>query len=748
MFPSKEKSAHDYPDVPASLNHDSFELQDAKRNQLAPPPPDTAGGITPYLGLRARLSQIWINRWTVLLILVLVRVLILLAGLNDDIGDAKIKALSACTKVEDIGSAMASMPHYLSVGVNSLAAEGITTAVNAMVTVLMMILTAVEQLIMFVIQMYIGTYVCLTGAVIHGTFDIGIGAADAATKAMNAVITDVTNGLNDDVKKVQDVINDTFGKIANSVSGLFGGKLDPPKLDISGRVNDLRNIKIDDTDFVKTLKTLNSTIPTYDEAKKATEDAIAIPFNMLKTLVNGTYGGYAFDKKVFPVAQKEALSFCSSNSKLNDFFESLYKLAAKAKIAFIVVILVLAILACVVMAWWEIKRYRRQQRHAKVFTEHGYDPMDVVYIAGRPVTATAGIKIASRFKGKRQLLVRWAVAYGTSLPAIFVLSLAIAGFFSCLCQFILLRSIQKEAPVLANQVGDFAGSVVTTLEDASMKWAVDANGVITKFNTEVNDDLFGWVTNATTAVNNTLNTFTTEINDGITKVFGGTVLENTVRGVVRCLIGLKVEAVEKGLTWVHDHAHVSFPLFPNDTFSMGAKESVSGDSQLTSFLSSPSSVTTDEITGAVDRVINHMHANLVKEALISTGLLLVYVIVVLIGVVRSAVGMMTPDRTRGEGGQRYYLTGDGRPPMSPRGAAAADNDSNNARFPQFGESSGSSDLVAGASSSSSAAAARARSDEKFAQEYWSKNSVPGGKGLKSPGHWRKSSYGHVEDAGR
>ena len=97
-----------YPAVPNSLRSESFEMTEMRKVQEARA--DTAPNITPYLSLRSRLSQIWMNRWTILLILVLVRVMILIVDLKENVGDAKVKALSACTKVEDVGSAMASMP--------------------------------------------------------------------------------------------------------------------------------------------------------------------------------------------------------------------------------------------------------------------------------------------------------------------------------------------------------------------------------------------------------------------------------------------------------------------------------------------------------------------------------------------------------------------------------------------------------------------------------------------------------------
>jgi hypothetical protein len=743
---SKEKSASQWPDVPASLQHDSFEMSEFDKQQPPLRPyADTAPEVTPYLGLRARLSQIWFNRWTVLLLLVLVRVLIALATLNEQIGDAKVKALSACTKVEDIGSAMASMPHYLSVGVNSLAADGISKSIHALVEVLMMILTGVEQLILFIINMYVGTYACLIAAFIHGGLDAAVGAVDGTVDAFNDNIGKITGEISSDIQSVQDLINKAF----STIKGIPG--ISVPKIDITSRLDDLKNIQIDDTKFIGGLQQLNTSIPTFDQVENFTKEAISIPFDLIRNKLNNSFASYEFDKTVFPVAEKQGLSFCSDNSFLNDFFQSLFELAAKAKIAFIVVITILAIGAIFLMAWLEIRRWRRQQRHAYVFSKHGYDPMDVVYIASRAFTATFGIKLASRFSGKRQLWARWAWAYATSLPALFVLSLAVAGFFSCMCQAILLRSLQKEAPALASQVGDFAGEVVGTLQNVSDNWARSANGVVTKFNTDINDELFGHVRNATAAVNNTLTTFEDEMNTAIDAVFKDTILYNTVKNVIRCLIGIKIDTVEAGLTWVHDHAHVNFPLFPNDTFSQGASDSIHGDSELTSFLATPASVTTDEISGAVDHVVKALRNSIIQEALISTMLLLVYVLIVLIGVLRAMAGMVGRDKTRGEGGQRYVTgteavdheyTGEYRSAPSPRVTQRAggkvDLMSGATRFPQFGaESAVSEDYEA-----------RRVRDEKLATyggETTSKVRA-GRPGVKGDGHWRKSSHGYVESA--
>lgn len=656
----KRNRPRSVPEIPCSLRSESIEMSDMRK--ISEAPADTAPHITPYLNLRSRLSQIWINRWTILLLLVLVRVLILLSQLREDIGDAKTKALSACDTVEDMGSAIASMPHYLSVGVNDLAAVGITKAVHGMVDALELILEGVEGIIIFYIDFVTSTYVCLLTALIHGSLDVMASVTQDATKAFNDIIDDAIKEINSTSNDLDDSINN----LVNGIEKSFLGKALPqiPKADFSKPIDTLQGFDLNSTDFVKGVQDLNKTIPTFAQVQNLTKEAISMPFNLVRNAVNQSFGDYSFQKDVFPLAQKKQLTFCSDNSTLDNFFKELYKIAEDARIAFCVVLVILAILAMAPMAWLEMRRWHKQKKHAKLIQKHRYDPVDVVYIASRPLTASWGIRIASPFSGKRQVLVRWCVAYATSTPAVFVLSLAIAGFFSCLCQYILLKAIQKEVPVLSKEVGNFANEVVQTLQNVSKEWANDANGVITDVNNDINNDVLGWVVNATAAVNNTLSTFLKEMNDGLDTAFNGTVLLDPIRAVMYCVIGNKIVNVEHGLTWVHNHAHVELPLLNDNIFSLGANESINGDSNLQTFLATPQSATTNDVSAAVDHVTNWLHNHLIQEALLSTGLILVYVIVVLLGVLRTLAGMATPSRGRAEGGLRY--TGDDRPPLSPR----------------------------------------------------------------------------------
>ena len=608
-------------------------------------------GITPYLGLRARLSQVWINRWTVLLLLVLVRVLLAIQGLKSDMASAKVEALSACTSVESMGSAMASMPHYMAAGVNEIMADGFTKAVQALIVILQLTVTGVEEIVIFFINFMTQTYLCLITVAVKGSVEAAVTILEDVTGFLNKELPSIGQDINQTANTLQNAINDFISKI-NGVVSVFSGNKNPPTIDLSKQVDELNNFQLPSS-INTTLDKINSSVPTFDQVKNFTESVISIPFEALKHDIDLHLGDYQFDKSVFPVPGKEQLAFCQGNDAINGFFDGVDDLINMARKIFIAVLVIAAILACVPMAYREIWRWRSMKERSLLVQKHVHEPMDVVYIISRPYTSTAGIKVASMFRtnNRRQILTRWAIAYATSTPALFVLSLALAGLFSCLCHYILLRSVEKVVPELTAEVTSFADKVVDKLNNASEQWAIGVNQVIDATNRDINGNLFSWVNVSTGAINDTLNTFISKTTDLLNETFGGTILYQPILGLFDCLIGLKVQGIENGLTWVSDHAHINIPNTANNTFSIGAAASlVSNGSDSDSFLTDPGAVTSDKISEVVVSVVNKIQDSIRKETLISAGILLVWVFVALMGIVRALILGCIREKHRGEGG--------------------------------------------------------------------------------------------------
>ncbi|KAL4908195.1 plasma membrane fusion protein prm1 [Aspergillus multicolor] len=604
--------------------------------------------ITPYMGLRARLSQIWMNRWTILLLLVLVRLLIAVGSLNTDMDSARREALSACSSVESMGSAMASMPHYTARGVNELTASGVETAVNALKTMLMLIISGVEELIVFFIKMMYSTYLCLITLAVRGTVDVGVGLLKDASDFLNSTVKTIGEGISDATETFEDGLNKFVDGI-NVVGSIFGAD-DVPDLNLTSFIDDLENAHLPSS-IDEGLDKLNASIPTFDEVSDFVENIIRVPFDEVKKLINESMGTYKFDRDTLPIPAKKQLSFCKGSDGIDSFFDNVSDIAETAKKIFIAVLVIAAVLACFPMAWQEIRRWRAQKERSQLVRKEAHDPMDVVYIVSRPYSAAAGIKAASRFSNsRRQILVRWVIAYATSPSALFVLSLAIAGLFACLCQYLLLQAVENAVPELSAEVGAFADKVVSSLDNTSAEWAASANGAIGDMNTELNGKVIGWVNTTTLGVNKTLNAFVDKTTDVLNDTFGGTILYNPIKEVFNCLILLKIAGVQKGLTWVHDHAHIDFPTLGNDTFSLGAAESITDGDGSDSFLADTGASTSNKITEVVFRVTNAIESGIATEALISGFILLIWFINLLFGVIRALFLFRGQDRNRGDGG--------------------------------------------------------------------------------------------------
>jgi len=536
-------------------------------------------------------------------------------------------------------------------GVNELTAAGVEKAVNGLMEMTTMSVTGIEEIVLFVINMMTSTYVCLITLAVGGSLHVAIQVVEDAQNALNKAI----DGIGDDMGKAVGTFEDTYKKFIdalNKASLGFLNQADPPALDLTKQIDAMKNLKLPG-DLSDGLDKLNKSIPTFAEVHNFTDNAIRLPFEEVKLLMKNAMGNYTFDRSAFPVPQKEQLTFCSENNGINNFFDDLLNLAHVARTIFLGVLLTAAILICIPMAWREVKRWRTMQERSQLVHSNAHDPMDVVYIVSRPCTSSAGIKMANRFEApRRQILTRWVIAYATSTPALFVLSLGVAGLFSCACQAIMLKALEKEVPNLTNQVGAFADQVATSLNNASEQWAIGTNKAIAATNQDINSNLFGWVNTTTGAVNDTLNVFVDGMTGVLNDTFGGTVLYDPIKEVLNCLVLLKVAGVQKALTWVSDHAHIDFPLMANDTFSLGAVASIASDKdpKAESFLSQPGDAAKDKISSAVVRVTNRIEDGIRTEAWISTVILLIWVAILLIGITRALTLWFGRDKTRAEGG--------------------------------------------------------------------------------------------------
>jgi len=528
------------------------------------------------------------------------------------------------------------MPHFMSKGINEMTASGIEKAVSGLMKMLEMSVTGVEEIVIFVIHMMTSTYLCLITLAVSGSLHAAVEIADEINKKLTETIDSVTDDMGNAVKSVTDSINSILGKINFNFPGT-----DKPSINLDEQIKKLKALELP-PDMQQGLQKLNQSIPTFDQVQNFTDNLIRTPFEEVKKLIKGMES-FEFDRQLLPVPQKESLNFCSEGNSINDFFDDLVVMAYSAKKIALGLLIAAAIVVCVPMAWLEIRRYRKMQQRAALFGE-GHEGMDVVYLASRPTSSGIGLWFGKRFgSARRQAVARWAFAYATSVPMMFLLSLGIAGLFSCFCQYLLLKAIKEKAPELTDQVADFAEKVVKSLNNASMSWSGGVNGAVGKLDDKINNDLLGWVNTSTSAVNNTLNGFTEQMGKTLNETFGGTVLYDPIKEVLNCLIGLKIQNLQKAINWIQDNAHISFPGVRNDTLTLQTLANKSGSSSASELLANPNGKAKDEITEAVNHIIEKLMNGIETEALISTALILIWLSIAIGGVVYAATQLFRRD---------------------------------------------------------------------------------------------------------
>jgi len=577
-------------------------------------------------------------------------------SLDSDLSSARREALSACTGVESMGSAMASMPFYMSKGVNEMAASGIEAAVQGLQKTLLLMIKGIQEIVIFVVHIFTSTYLCLIMLAINASLGTVLDAAKEITEFVDKTMDSMVDDLADGVASAQKGLNDFLSGV-NKVGSLFGEKLNF-KVDIP--LDKLRSFSIPN-DVGDKIEAVKKKVPDFEEVQEAADNAIRIPFKILSDAVNTTLGVYEFNRAVFPVPQKERLTFCSDGNAISSFFDGLEQTIKVTKTVLISLILVAVVLIMIPVGWYEIRSYRRMVETARNLSKSAPDHapsheylIDASTVITRPFPSRVGMKTGEKIgkdKEHRVMLVRWSIDYITSPPVLFVLSLGIAGLLGVLAQYILLKKVEAKTPELAAEVGEFAGIVAEKLTDASEKWAVSTNLVISDVNKEINEKVFGWVKDGTESVNKTLNVFVEKMEGTLESLFGGTPFEKPIEDVINCLIGLKVQGLQKGLTWVNEHAEVNFPLLPKETFSLGAMESLDSDDSSASFLADPGSETTDKISNTVGRLTRKWREMLLEEAYICLGILCIWLVVVLFATGRVAFHWTAKNKSPKQGGE-------------------------------------------------------------------------------------------------
>ncbi|KAK9454772.1 hypothetical protein V1511DRAFT_460088 [Dipodascopsis uninucleata] len=565
LFPAEHCDGDNFPEVPGTLRPVTWSDIHPRDCPTNPPPgyPNNYGN-SPYMETKSRLSQAWINRWTIMCLIVIAKLLLSANSLDSGLESARTESKAACQEVEVAGSALVSIPHYMAIASNDLIAGGVETSVAALVEVLDLLIVGVQEIVVFMIEMVTQTYVCLLTMAISSSLDTVLNATESIIKFVNNTVDSIVVEIDSEVDTFNSALGNVERVIESIGSFLTDGNVSFPSLSLP-QLSELANLSIPSS-VNDALESLRDDIPTFSEVKNITEEAIEYPFKLLRNEINQHMSGYTFNRSVLSVPSTDTITVCSDDSAIDDFFDSLSDLIHFLLKAIIIGLAVVATVSMIGTGFLDILHWQKVRRRVYILartlrrTDKHIDPIDSFHIALGSWSSQIGLYISKPIQSlQRQVLFRWLLAYITYPPALLVLCLGLTSLVAALAQLYILNKVREESPAIAMSVGNITADISVKLQKKSEEWALDTNRALNSTQADLNDALFSWVIVATSSVNNTLNVFVDDMMSTLNDVFGNTPLYEPIKDVLDCLILFKIEGIENGLTWVQDNAHISLP---------------------------------------------------------------------------------------------------------------------------------------------------------------------------------------------
>lgn len=293
--------------------------------------------------------------------------------------------------------------------------------------------------------------------------------------------------------------------------------------------------------------------------------------------------GINFNTSILPLPDRSTITFCDNLdlSVVDDLAHDLLELAKIGLILVAVLILVLLIGQAVLewYKWWCLKRHLELTRKAwmsdptiahigpasaPTMTLSDHNLLILHADSTHPLLTLLANKITSliHLNRSQHINLSWFFHYVFHPPALACFLIGFFGILSVEIQLLAIAPLEAKFHDRATAATtDLSGTIFTSLNQSMYNQSVFyANGInnhIDAIQSTINDGVFGWVNETTTTLNNTINTFYNDLQDAVSTLFNGTVLEQPALEFLRCFIGSKVDAIDNALTFLHDNLHVN-----------------------------------------------------------------------------------------------------------------------------------------------------------------------------------------------
>jgi hypothetical protein len=589
------------------------------------------------VGLRARISQVWINPWTVALLLVLVRFLFVAAQARADVERARQEALDACVRAGETGSFIASMPHYMAAGVNEVLASGIESSVGDLTSLLDTSISRLETTVFSVVHMVITIYSCFITLAVQTIVDVVVEVGMEESMGVNEAVDEVTKSLR------------LAGKtLSESLSSMNIDR------ELNSTMNDVPSPAIDFHGLVqksvcsRSTYESNQSAPSLADIRKTVDNITSSPFAEIKRKMHAVEN-FHFDRALLPVPAQPQLDFCTKESTTGVACEDLIQAVTLTRKIVLIVLLVLAVLICFPVAWMEISRDKRTKRlHNILGSAHTSDEELYLLLQDPPYQlASWGLSLSRRFHTpSHSNAFLWLFAYGTSAPMQFVFTLGMAGLISSLLQFLLVKRIGGALPHLTREKTDFAGDVMLALQTSSTWWSDKVNDAVRRLDGQLHGDIYDLVNATTSAVDANLDAFIERTSGIVEHAVNGSSLHEHTKNITDTLYDWKAASFQRVLVWVQGHGHVAFPLVKNNTLTLGTIVQLNDSRSVADLLGDLGTLNNGAVTKAAARSVDMLKSSVYNELLTASALVLSWLLLIAGGIIRVSFVLLTTRREK------------------------------------------------------------------------------------------------------
>lgn len=110
--------------------------------------------------------------------------------------------------------------------------------------------------------------------------------------------------------------------------------------------------------------------------------------------------------------------------------------------------------------------------------------------------------------------------------------------------------------------------------------------------------------------------------------FGGTILESAVNTFMYCILGSKIDNLQKALTWIHTNANVQLPLLDADALMLS---NVTSRELAAPLASAAAGNGTERDGGAIGKIFDAYARELADQRIVALTFCGLYLVIVLVG---------------------------------------------------------------------------------------------------------------------